>query len=64
MTIHDPTLGRIEVFTIPLPDGFCDINGTYTPSGRVLVSVRTFPDADHYSLFTLNDDGEDLRRIF
>ena len=64
MTIHDPTLGRIEVFTVPLPDGFCDINGTYTPSGRVLVSVRTFPDADHYSLFTLNDDGENLCRIF
>ena len=38
MTIHDKTLGRIEVFDVPMPDGVRDINGTYTPSGRGLVA--------------------------
>lgn len=64
MTIQDKTLGRIEVFDVPMPDGVCDINGTYTPSGRVLVADRTRPDADHYRLFTLNDDGTDVKRVF
>ena len=64
MTIHDQTLGRIEVFNVPLPEGTKDVNGTYTPSGRVLVADRKSRDQDDYAVYTLNDDGSNVRKIF
>ena len=64
MTIQDQTLGRIEVFNVPLPEGTKDVNGTYTPSGRVLVADRKSRDQDDYAVYTLNDDGSNVRKIF
>lgn len=67
MIIQDEALGRIEVRDIPLPDGMEDLSGTYTYSGRVLVTYRTASDPedkDWYNLATLQDDGTDLRKVF
>lgn len=66
--ILNTELGRIEMKTVPLPDGLGDISGTYTPSGRVLVSYRTPEDwktgRDYYHAFTVKDDGTDIRPVF
>ena len=41
MLIENTEYGRIEITDIPLPGGIdTNVNGTYTFSGRVLVSVR------------------------
>lgn len=64
MTINDKTLGRLEVYSVPLPGSPWDISGTYTPSGRVLVAERRADDSDLYRVYTLNDDGGEMRVIF
>lgn len=65
--IYDKDFGRIEIRSIPLPPEMDDFSGTYTYSGRVLVSYHTAddPDAkDWYNVATINDDGTDLRPVF
>ena len=67
MLINDNFMGRIEVRDIPLPKEMDDIFGTFTYSGRVLVSCRLKEDPeekDWYNVFTVNDDGTDLRKVF
>ena len=67
MIIQDGSIGRIEVKTVPLPEGFRLNDGTYTASGRVLVNGRYASDPDekdYYRVFTLNDDGTDICEIY
>lgn len=64
MTIYDETLGRLEIYSVPLPEGTKDVNGTYTPSGRVLIADRKGRKQDVYAVYTLNDDGSNVQKIF
>lgn len=67
MMIESREFGRIEVRDIPLPWESEDISGTYTYSGRVLVSCGTAKEhegKDWYHVVTLNDDGTDVREVF
>lgn len=62
----DSEFGRIDVSTVPVPDGLNDFFGTYTPSGRVLISECTgkTDTADVYRVFTQNGDGTDVQPVF
>ena len=66
MIIQNEEFGRIEVTTVPLPEGLGpDVNGTYTYSGRVLVSVqRQEKGKDWYRVFSVNDDGTDICEVY
>ncbi|HHU78335.1 MAG TPA: hypothetical protein GXZ29_05570 [Clostridiales bacterium] len=67
MLIHDKDFGRIEIRSVPLPEEMQDIFGTYTYSGRVLVSYRTARDPDvkdWYNAASLNDDGTGITKVF
>lgn len=61
-----PDIGRVEVETIPFPSGLELRSGTYTPSGRVLVSYDdgTSTGPRDIRLATMADDGSDLRPFF
>ena len=66
MIMENTEFGRVEVKTLPLPEGLgSDVIGTYTYSGRVLVAVRQ-PEKgrDWYRVFTVNDDGSDICELF
>lgn len=67
MLIQSEEFGRIEVRDIPLPWEGSEISGTYTYSGRVLVSCGTSQEhegKDWYHVITLKDDGTDVREVF
>lgn len=71
MIIQDDAFGRIEVRDIPLAEGEFsgaeDFYGTYTWSGRVLVSGNISAEKgekDWYQVITVNDDGSDRREVF
>lgn len=66
MVIENTEFGRIEVTDIPLPDGIdSNVNGTYTFSGRVLVSVREpQKDEDWYRVFTMKENGTDICELY
>ena len=66
MIIDNTEFGRVEVRTLPLPEGLgSDVIGTYTYSGRVLVAVRE-PEKgkDWYRVFTVEDDGTGICELF
>ena len=66
MIIDNTEIGRVEVRTLPLPEGLgSDVIGTYTYSGRVLVAVRE-PEKgkDWYRVFTVEDDGTGICELF
>lgn len=64
--IMNTEFGRIEVKNLPLPENLgSDVNGTYTYSGRVLVSVRVpEKEQDWYRVFTVEDDGTCICEVF
>ncbi|MBQ6550483.1 MAG: hypothetical protein IJL78_03655 [Lachnospiraceae bacterium] len=66
MIIEKTGFGPVEVTTIPLPEGLGpDVSGTYTYSGRVLVSVGMAEKGkDWYRVFTIDDDGTGLSEVF
>ena len=66
MLIENTEFGRVEVTDIPLPEGIdSEISGTYTFSGRVLVSVREpQKGADWYRVFTMEEDGTKLCTLY
>ena len=61
-TIKDEVLGRIQVKDLSLPEEFTEVNATYTPSGRILLS-RYLPE-DEFEVYTVNDDGTDMQTVF
>ena len=66
MKMEHTEFGRIEVFSVPLPESLgSDVTGTYTCSGRVLVAVRE-PDKgkDWYRVFTIEDDETGICELF
>ena len=66
MLIENTEYGRIEITDIPLPGGIdTNVNGTYTFSGRVLVSVRE-PEKNEnwYRVFTISDEVRELCELF
>ena len=66
MKMEHTEFGRIEVFSVPLPESLgSDVTGTYTCSGRVLVAVRE-PDKgkDWYRVFTIEDNGTGICELF
>ena len=62
MIIEKTEFGRVEVKTLPLPEG---LGSDYTFSGRVLVAVRQ-PEKgkDWYRAFTVEDDGTGICELF
>lgn len=66
MIIDNTEFGRVEVTTVPLPEGLGpDVNGTYTCSGRVLVSVQQQEKGkDWYRVFSMDDDGTNICEVF
>lgn len=67
MEIQDNSIGRVVISSIPLPDYAKLRSGTYTYSGKVLVSFKTESDihtADYYNIAVLDDDGSNFRVIF
>ena len=60
--IKNTEFGRIELTTIPVPADWAELDGTYTPSGRVLVNYRT--GKDYFHVVTMNDDGTDIVPVF
>ncbi|HUD30997.1 MAG TPA: hypothetical protein VMQ93_19200 [Novosphingobium sp.] len=61
-----PSLGRVEISTVPLRAGLVLYSATYTPSGKVLVSYgkQGTTDERDLSLAIMNDDGTGFRPIF
>ncbi|URZ09293.1 hypothetical protein [Clostridium felsineum] len=61
-------IGRVNISGIPLPSDVKQlISGTYTYSGKVLISYKTANDVnttDFYNLATMNDDGTGFKPIF
>ncbi|MFK4870471.1 hypothetical protein [Novosphingobium sp. ZW T3_23] len=59
-------VGRIDVATVPFDEGRAIRSGTFTPSGRILVSYADKQDADRrfITLATMDDDGKNLRTFF
>lgn len=58
---------RTNIGTIPLPNYVKLLSGTYTYSGKVLISYKTEKDiniTDYYNIAVLNDDGTDFKTIF
>ena len=65
MMITDKNLGRIEVMTIPVPDGYRLLSGTYTFAGKVLLHCQKEGSAsDQTQLLVMEDDGSCAREIF
>ncbi|WP_455620045.1 hypothetical protein [Eisenbergiella sp.] len=71
MIIQNEEFGRIEVRDIPISEGDFseteDFYGTYTWSGRVLVSGNISAitgEKDWYHVITVQDDGTDRREVF
>lgn len=64
--IKNTEFGRIDISTVPLPAGLgSNVSGTYTCSGRVLVSANLpEKDKDWYRVFTMEDDGTGIREVF
>ena len=60
--IQNTEFGRIELTTIPTPADWADVDGTYTPSGRVLVNYRTAKN--DFNVVTMNDDGTGIVPVF
>ncbi len=60
------SIGSVEVATIPIPSGLVLRSGTYTPSGRVLVSYDdgTSLGPRDIRLATMAHDGSDFRPFF
>ncbi|MDQ8735611.1 hypothetical protein [Paenibacillus sp. LHD-38] len=60
-------IGRIAVSSVPMPDEIKLQSGTYTYSGKVLVTYTTDKDLhrkDFFNLASMNDDGTDFKVIF
>lgn len=58
-------IGKPDIMTLPLPDDIMVVSGTYSPSGRVLLTYQRPGDTgDYYRLATLNDDGTDFLDIY
>ena len=66
MLLHDMDFGRIQISTVPVPDGLDkNLNGTYTPSGRVLVAVREEEKGkDWYRVFTMSEEGTQVCELY
>ncbi|MDO4286027.1 MAG: hypothetical protein Q4C60_11945 [Eubacteriales bacterium] len=67
MVLEQTELGRVEIRDIPLEGLGNDASGTYTASGRVLVSDRLSEaewGKDFFDVYTVRDDGTNRRQIF
>ena len=59
--IQSEEFGKIEIRSIPLPEGVNPGFATYTPSGRVAVEYSLPSDPKGYAhIMTLEDDGSDI----
>ncbi|MGO4595087.1 hypothetical protein AB4Z18_14825 [Leifsonia sp. 2TAF2] len=62
---RDSAFGRIELSTVPLPDGVQLSSATYLPSGDVFVLFRRPGDHDDwFRVGIVHDDGTEFREIF
>lgn len=64
--ITAPSLGRVEIFTMPIDANYWIRSATYTPSGKVLVSFarRKEQDRRDIDLVVVEDDGSGMRPVF
>ena len=62
----DVDIGRHEVRTLPLPATLMLDSATYTPSGKILLSIhpKGANDPREITLATINDDGTGMRTFF
>ena len=64
-TIHSDEFGKINLYTLPLPEDIILLSGTYTASGRVAVNYRKNGDSNSFMrIATVNDDGSNFIEIF
>ncbi|MET1756416.1 hypothetical protein ABVV53_13280 [Novosphingobium sp. RD2P27] len=65
-TMSDPSFGRYQVYTMPLPEGIKVQRATFTPSGKVLIDYTEAGDTNRnlLKLATLNPDGTGMRPFF
>ncbi|WP_336772526.1 hypothetical protein [Paenibacillus sp. MMO-58] len=67
MEKRNASIESVEISSVTLPDFVRLLSGTYTYSGKVLISYKTENDihtADFYNIAVLNDDGTDFNTIF
>lgn len=61
-------IGRVQISSVPMPACVKQLlSGTYTYSGKVLISYKTESDintTDFYNLAILNDDGTDFKVLY
>ena len=58
-------IGKTEILTLPLKADVKVVSGTYTASGRVLLTYQREGDGEeYYRLATLNDDGTGFLDIY
>lgn len=62
--MYTEEFGNITVRTLPCPEVTDDYFGTYTASGRVLVSYQDTEKKDYYIVKSMNDDGSEVQEIF
>lgn len=66
--MEEPSLGRIEVSTVPMPEEIEKLtSGIFTYSGSILVDYHTEgePDVeDYYQLAVINPDGSGFHKVF
>jgi hypothetical protein len=62
----DPSIGRHQIYTMPLPQGIKVNRATFTPSGKVLISYTEGNEVgEHFTkLATLNPDGTGMHPFF
>jgi hypothetical protein len=65
-TGSDPSVGRYEIYTMPLPQGITVNRATFTPSGKVLISYTEGNEVGRHftKLAILNQDGTGMRPFF
>ena len=68
MTQEMQGIGRIQVETLPLPQGITEIHHPiYTASGKVLFGYRApgqTAEANEYTIAVIDDDGANLRTVY
>ena len=66
VTGADSSIGRYEVYTMPLPEGVKVNRATFTPSGKVLISYTEGNEVgrDFTKLAILNSDGTGMHPFF
>ncbi len=65
MELKMENIGRVNVGTVPLPEGITEaIHPMYTSCGKIIFAYKPSDDKDAYEIATIGDDGSDFQVIF